>query len=243
MSIDPGDTIGPYVISRELGRGGMGVVYLARDSRLDRDVAIKALPPELASDPARLERFEREAKTLAGLSHPNIAGIYGVEEQQGARYLILEYVKGDTLADILDRGPLTIDDAIELAAQIAAGVEAAHEAGVIHRDLKPGNVIVTPDGAAKVLDFGLARTDDSSSSSSGLMESPTLTTPRPQHSPTIAGAIMGTAAYMSPEQARGRRVDSRPTTEPPRAQTLRSRLCVAIGTLPRRRPCARPGGR
>ena len=203
------DRIGPYQVSHELGRGGMGVVYLARDTRLDRDVAIKALPVELASDPARLKRFEREARTLAQLNHPNLAGIHGVEEQDGAKYLVLEYVEGESLAEMLDRGPLPVDEAIELAVQIAAGLEAAHEAGVIHRDLKPGNVIVTPDGRAKVLDFGLARVDEGGQSSSGGLDSPTMTTPLPQHSPTIAGAILGTAAYMSPEQARGRRVDKR----------------------------------
>jgi len=200
--------IGPYTITRELGRGGMGVVYLGRDTRLDRDVAIKALPEHLAQDPERLARFEREAKTLASLNHPNVAGIHGVEEHEGARYLVLEYVEGETLADRLDRGPLPVEDAIEIAVQIAAGVEAAHEAGVIHRDLKPGNVIVTPEGKAKVLDFGLARSEETSSSSSGaLSESPTLTSPAIQHSPTMPGVILGTAAYMSPEQARGRRVD------------------------------------
>jgi eukaryotic-like serine/threonine-protein kinase len=203
------EKIGPYKVIRELGRGGMGVVYLATDTRLDRQVAIKALPAELASDPARLERFEREARTLAQLNHPNLAGIHGVEEQDGAKYLVLEYVEGETLADMLDRGPLPVDDAVELAVQIAAGVEAAHEAGVIHRDLKPANIIVTPEGRAKVLDFGLARTDEGGQSSSGGLDSPTMTRPQPQHSPTIAGAILGTAAYMSPEQARGRRVDKR----------------------------------
>ncbi len=204
------DRIGPYTITRELGRGGMGVVHLARDTRLDRDVAIKALPPELASDPARLERFEREARTLAQLNHPNLAGIHGVEEQDGAKYLVLEYVEGETLAETLDRGPLPVDDAVELAVQIAAGVEAAHEAGVIHRDLKPGNIIITPDGQAKVLDFGLARVEEASSSSTGVMsDSPTLTSPAVQHSPTMPGVILGTAAYMSPEQARGRKVDKR----------------------------------
>ncbi len=201
--------IGPYEVVRELGRGGMGVVYLAHDTRLDRDVAIKALPAELASDPARLERFEREARTLASLNHPNLAGIHGVEEQDGARYLVLEYVEGESLADRLDRGPLPADEAVELAVQIAAGLEAAHEAGVVHRDLKPANIVVTPEGQAKVLDFGLARADDGSLSSSGALDSPTMTTPQPQHSPTIEGAILGTAAYMSPEQARGRRVDKR----------------------------------
>ncbi len=202
------ERIGPFEVLREVGRGGMGVVYLARDTRLDREVAIKALPEHLASEPARLERFEREAKTLAGLSHPNVAGIYGVEERDGSKYLVLEYVDGETLADRLDRGPLPVDEAIEYAVQIAAGVEAAHEAGVIHRDLKPANIKVTPDGQAKVLDFGLARTDEGGQSSTGVLDSPTMTQ-QPQHSPTIAGAILGTAAYMSPEQARGRRVDRR----------------------------------
>ncbi|MEQ8769892.1 MAG: protein kinase [Phycisphaerales bacterium] len=203
------ERIGPFEVVREVGRGGMGVVYLARDTRLDREVAIKALPEHLASDLARLERFEREARTLAGLSHPNVAGIYGVEEQDGARYLVLEYVEGESLADRLDRGPLPVDEAVEYAVQIAAGIEAAHEAGVIHRDLKPANVMVTPNGQAKVLDFGLARTDEGGQSSTGGLDSPTMTTPQPQHSPTIEGAILGTAAYMSPEQARGRRVDKR----------------------------------
>jgi eukaryotic-like serine/threonine-protein kinase len=203
--------IGPYQITRELGRGGMGVVYLATDTRLNRQVAIKALPAEWASDPLRLDRFQREAKTLASLNHPEVAGIYGVEEHEGAQYLVLEYVEGQTLAEMLDGGPLPVDDVIELAVQIAAGVEAAHEAGVIHRDLKPANIIVTPDGKAKVLDFGLARTDDSSLSSAPSLspDSPTITSPAAQHSPTMPGVILGTAAYMSPEQARGRRVDKR----------------------------------
>lgn len=202
------ETIGPYQVLREVGRGGMGVVYLARDSRLDRDVAIKALPEDLAQDPVRLARFEREAKTMASLNHPNVAGIHGVEEQDGAQYLVLEFVDGESLADRLDRGPLPVDEAIELAVQIAAGIEAAHEAGVIHRDLKPANIMITPEGVAKVLDFGLARTDEAQSSTGAALDAPTM----PQHSPTIAGAILGTAAYMSPEQARGRRVDKRSDT-------------------------------
>lgn len=203
------DRIGPFEVIRELGRGGMGVVYLAHDTRLDRQVAIKALPAELASDPARLERFEREARTLASLSHPNLAGIYGVEEEENARYLVLEFVEGESLADRLDRGPLEYEEAIEFAVQIAAGLEAAHDAGVIHRDLKPANVMINPDGQVKILDFGLARTDEGGQSSIGGLDLPTMTTPQPQHSPTIEGAILGTAAYMSPEQARGRRVDKR----------------------------------
>jgi serine/threonine protein kinase len=154
------DKIGPYAIEEEIGRGGMGVVYRAIDERLDRAVAIKALPDELSLDAFRLERFEREAKTLAALNHPHIAGIYGVEEQEDKKYLVLEFVDGETLADRLERGPLPADEALELMVQVAAGLEAAHEAGVIHRDLKPANVKVRSDGTVKVLDFGLARMDD-----------------------------------------------------------------------------------
>ncbi|TVQ33074.1 MAG: hypothetical protein EA376_03195 [Phycisphaeraceae bacterium] len=205
-------TIGPYTIDRELGRGGMGVVYLGHDSRLDRAVAIKALPEHLAMDPDRLARFEREARTLASLNHPNVAGIHGVEEQGGQKFLVLEYVEGETLAERLDRGALPMDEAIDIAIQIAQGLEAAHDKGVIHRDLKPGNIMLTREGAAKVLDFGLARTADGTPSSTGLSgetNAPTLTSPAYAHSPTIPGAIMGTAGYMSPEQARGRPVDKR----------------------------------
>ncbi|MHC4975494.1 MAG: protein kinase domain-containing protein [Planctomycetota bacterium] len=205
--LEPGSQLGPYTIAREVGRGGMGVVYLARDTRLDRDVAIKSLPEHLAADPDRLARFEREAKALAQLHHENVAGIYGVEEADGARYLILEYVEGETLADRLDRGSIPVDEAIEIATQIAAGVEAAHEAGVVHRDLKPANIKFDGESKAKVLDFGLARADESSTTGSSMSQLPTLTTPA--HTPTMAGVIMGTAAYMSPEQARGRKVDKR----------------------------------
>jgi Tol biopolymer transport system component len=209
MPIPPGTKIGPYTVEAEIGRGGMGVVYRASDERLDRNVALKALPAELAGNPDRLARFEREARLLAQLNHPNLAGLFGLEEQDGATYLVLELVEGETLAERLDRGPLPVVEALELAIEIARGVEAAHEAGVVHRDLKPGNVKITPDGKAKVLDFGLARADDLQSSDSGdLTQTPTQTTPL-QHSPTIPGAILGTAPYMSPEQARGRAVDKR----------------------------------
>jgi len=188
----------------------MGVVYLGHDPRLARDVAIKALPDHLAEDPDRLARFEREARTLASLNHPNVAGIYGVEEQEGRKYLVLEYVEGETLAERLDRGALAVDEALEIAIRIAAGVEAAHDAGVIHRDLKPANVKITPAGDVKVLDFGLARLDETGLSSSGaLSESPTLTSPPAGLTGTTPGVILGTAAYMSPEQARGRSVDRR----------------------------------
>ncbi len=208
-------TIGPYTVLRELGRGGMGVVYLANDPKLDRQVAIKALPALFAQEPARLERFQREAKALAALNHPGIAAIHGLEEIAGARYLVLEFVDGETLADRLAGGPLPIDEALPLAKQLAEALEAAHEKGIVHRDLKPANLIITPEGRLKVLDFGLARGGDTAlPSSTGVPsaapDSPTLTTPaRPVNSPTIAGAIMGTAGYMSPEQARGKAVDKR----------------------------------
>jgi Tol biopolymer transport system component len=185
----------------------MGEVFLARDSRLGREVAIKALPDAFAHDPERLARFEREARLLASLKHPNIAAIYGLEEADGQRYLVLEYVPGPTLAERLDAGPLPLDEALDVCTQIAAGVEAAHESGVVHRDLKPANVKLTPAGEVKVLDFGLAKSGTASTSDSNLNLS---------HSPTVAvqaatsaGVILGTAAYMSPEQARGRAVDRR----------------------------------
>jgi len=201
--------IGPYTIDHEIGRGGMGVVYLARDSRLDRFVAIKALPEEFASDNDRLERFEREAKALAQLNHPNIAQIYGVEAHEGVTRLVLEYVPGETLAQRLDHGSLAVEEAMEVCAQIARGLEAAHEQGVVHRDLKPSNIKITVDEKVKALDFGLAKTDNAhSSSSAALSAAVTLTSPV-AHSPTIPGVILGTAPYMSPEQARGRSIDKR----------------------------------
>lgn len=200
--------IGPYQIQRELGRGGMGEVFLARDTRLDRDVAIKALPAHLAADPDRLARFQREAKALAALNHPGVGAIYGLEEAGGHQYLVLEYIEGETLLDRLGSGPIPVDEAMSIARQMAEALEAAHEKGIVHRDLKPGNVMVTPEGVVKVLDFGLARTAEGPMSSTSLpaaADSPTM----PVHSPTIPGAIMGTAGYMSPEQARGKPVDKR----------------------------------
>lgn len=191
----------------------MGVVFLARDSRLDRPVAVKAMPEHLSADPDRLNRFQREAKMLASLNHPNIGSIYGMEESEGHRFLVLEFIEGETLAERLKVGALPLDDFIPVAKQIAEALEAAHEKGVIHRDLKPGNVMVTPEGKVKVLDFGLARTADGNPSSSSFQsikgDSPTVVTPKHAHSPTIAGIVLGTAGYMSPEQARGRPVDKR----------------------------------
>ena len=206
MSLNRGDKIGPYVVDCEVGRGGMGVVYRATDDRLDRVVAIKALPDDVARDQDRMERFEREAKTLAALNHPNIAHLYGLEEDGHDRFLILEYVEGETLQERLHRGPMSVEESIEIMATIAAGLEAAHDAGVIHRDLKPGNIKLTPDGKVKILDFGLARSEDTGSDTNVMSESPTLSIPV---SPTMPGAILGTAPYMSPEQARGKHIDKR----------------------------------
>ena len=206
MSLTPGSKLGIYEIVAPLGAGGMGEVYRARDTRLGRDVAIKALPPQFAQDPDRLARFEREAKLLASVSHPHIAGIFGLEDIEKHRYLVLEFVEGETLAQRLDRGTPTIDESLQICRQIASALESAHENGIAHRDLKPGNVMITPAGDVKVLDFGLAKGGMGSGSSSdiSLSHSPTLT-----HQHTGAGVILGTAAYMSPEQARGRTVDKR----------------------------------
>ncbi len=201
----PPSQIGPYELEREIGRGGMGVVYLARDTRLDRAVAIKSLPPDLLADADRLARFEREARMLASLSHANIAGVYGMEEVDGARYLVMEYVDGEDLSERLRGGALPVDEALHIAKQIARAVEAAHAGGVMHRDLKPANVKVTVDGDVKVLDFGLAKALDEGAAASRPHESPT----RVADSPTIPGVVLGTAGYMSPEQARGKPIDKR----------------------------------
>jgi eukaryotic-like serine/threonine-protein kinase len=206
MPLASGIKIGAYEVLSPLGAGGMGEVYRARDARLSRDVAIKALPPEFAQDPERLARFEREARLLASLSHPNIAGIFGVEEDHGSRYLVLEFVEGESLAERIARGPLPLDDALDVGREVATGLEAAHESGVVHRDLKPGNVMLTPSGGVKLLDFGLAKSEasDRPGSMPDIASSPTMT-----HARTQAGIILGTAAYMSPEQARGKPVDKR----------------------------------
>jgi serine/threonine protein kinase len=152
-----GQSLTFYEILGPLGVGGMGEVYRARDTRLDREVAIKVLPSELAADESRLLRFEREARTLASLNHPNVGGIHGVDQDGDVRFLALELVPGEDLAQRLLRGPLPVEEAIDVCRQIAEGLEAAHEAGVVHRDLKPANVRITPDGAVKILDFGLAK--------------------------------------------------------------------------------------
>src|SRR5262249_1078300 len=166
MPVSTGSRIGPYEIESALGAGGMGEVYRARDTRLNRRVAIKSLPTAFAQDPERVARFKREAQLLAALNHPHIAGIHGLEESNGSQFLVLEFVDGETLADRLARGPIPPGEALTIAREIVDALEAAHEKGIIHRDLKPANVALTADGKVKVLDFGLARYDAGDSSSS-----------------------------------------------------------------------------
>ena len=178
----------------------MGEVYRARDSKLNREVALKVLPEHFALDADRLARFKREAQVLASLNHPNIGGIYGLEETDGVKALVLELVEGPTLADRIAQGPIPLDEALPIARQMAEALEAAHEQGIIHRDLKPANIKLRPDGTVKVLDFGLAKALDSSPSATDLSQSPTITSP----AMTEMGVILGTAAYMSPEQAKGK---------------------------------------
>src|SRR5262245_27500571 len=205
MSLQIGQRFGSYQITSLLGKGGMGEVYLARDTRLDRSVANKTLPEQAESAAERLARFEREAKVLASLNHPNIGAIYGLEKHDGRHILVLELVEGQTLVDLVARGPMPLDESLRLAVQIAEALQAAHEKGVIHRDLKPANIKITRDGTVKVLDFGLAKAGDvESSDGDGLSNSPTLRTLA-----STPGMILGTAAYMSPEQAKGRHVDRR----------------------------------
>src|SRR5688572_4813885 len=207
MALAVGVRCGPYEITAKIGAGGMGEVYRARDTKLDRDVALKILPEAFASDPERLARFEREAKTLAALNHPHIAQIHGVEESGGIRALVLEFVDGPTLADRIARGSIPVAEALTIARQIAEALAAAHEKGIIHRDLKPANVKIRSDGAVKVLDFGLARAlERTSGGTEDATASPTITSPAQM---TGAGMILGTAAYMSPEQARGQPIDAR----------------------------------
>jgi Tol biopolymer transport system component len=202
-----GQTLGSFQVLAKLGEGGMGEVYLAMDARLDRRVAVKALPEHLTTDPDRLARFEREAKVMASLNHPNVGAIHGVEQAGDRRYLVLEFVDGETLARRLARGPIPPDEALRLARQIADGLEAAHQKGIIHRDLKPGNIMIAGEDQIKVLDFGLARTVDPDRASTA--DSPTVISPAPAASPTVAGVILGTVGYMSPEQARGKPLDRR----------------------------------
>ncbi len=205
MALASGTRLGSYEVLAQIGAGGMGEVYQAHDTRLGRDVAIKVLPEAFAHDPERLSRFQREAKMLAALNHPNIATIYGLEQSGGTSYLVMELVSGETLQDRVKRdGAVPIEEALAIAKQIAEALEGAHEKGIIHRDLKPANVKATPEGKVKVLDFGLAKAFAGDAANEDIGNSPTLS-----HAATMQGVILGTAAYMSPEQARGKVVDKR----------------------------------
>ncbi|BCS32377.1 hypothetical protein TBR22_A15870 [Luteitalea sp. TBR-22] len=209
MSLAPGTRLGSYQVTALLGEGGMGQVYRATDTRLKRQVAIKILPPAVAADRDRLARFQREAEVLASLNHPNIAAIYGLEESDGLTALVMELVEGEDLSQRITRGAIALDEALPIARQIAEALEAAHEQGIIHRDLKPANIKVRPDGTVKVLDFGLAKAlaTEGASATAGVSASmsPTITS----QAMTAMGMILGTAAYMAPEQARGKPVDRR----------------------------------
>ena len=199
MPLSPGTRLGAFEVVAAIGAGGMGEVYRARDTKLQRDVALKILPDSLADDADRLARFEREATTLASLNHPNIAHVYGIEDSGATRALVMELVDGEDLAQRLARRALRLEDALPIARQIAEALAAAHQAGIVHRDLKPANIRIRPDGDIKVLDFGLARPaaaagrDGIDSSVEATITSPAM---------TQAGVILGTAAYMAPEQAR-----------------------------------------
>ena len=205
MTLTAGARFGSYEVRSALGVGGMGEVYRARDTRLERDVAIKVLPETFTSDQDRLARFQREAKVLASLNHPNIAAIYGIEDSNASHALVMELVEGPTLADRIAQGPIAVAEALSIARQMAEALASAHDCGIVHRDLKPANIKRRPDGTVKLLDFGLAKAmEPSSRLSPDVSESPTITAP----AMTRAGVILGTPAYMSPEQARGERVDA-----------------------------------
>jgi Tol biopolymer transport system component len=207
VALAPGTRLGPYEVTAQIGAGGMGEVYRARDTKLNRDVALKILPDALAIDSDRIARFRREAQVLASLNHPNIAAIYGFEDSGSTHALVLELVEGPTLADRIAKGPIPLDEALPIAKQIAEALEAAHEQGIIHRDLKPANIKLRPDGTVKVLDFGLAKAmEPASGAPLDVTNSPTITTPAMM---TGVGTILGTAAYMSPEQAKGRAANAR----------------------------------
>jgi serine/threonine protein kinase len=206
MGLSAGDRVGPYDVTALLGAGGMGVVYRATDSKLGRDVALKVIRPELARDAQYMMRFEREARVLASLNHPNIGAIYGMEESGDERALVMEFVEGPTLADRIKRGRIPQDEAFGLARQIAEAVEYAHEKGVIHRDLKPANIKLTAAGSVKVLDFGLAKIAERAAPAAAGAEDTVATVSLES---TQAGQVVGTPAYMSPEQVRGNTVDAR----------------------------------
>jgi serine/threonine protein kinase len=203
LALTPGTRLGPYEILSALGSGGMGEVYRARDTRLDRTVAIKILPEALAPDPQFRERFDREARAISQLTHPHICTLYDVGEQQGTAFLVMECLEGETLADRLKKGALPLDDSLKVAIQIADALSAAHRHGVVHRDLKPGNVMLTKAGA-KLLDFGLAKASGPPIGGAGLSMLPTM-----QPNLTAQGTILGTLQYMAPEQLEGKEADER----------------------------------
>ena len=205
MALTSGTKLGPYEIQSPLGAGGMGEVYRARDTRLDREVAIKVLPESFARDADRLRRFEQEARTVAALNHPNILGVYDIGQHQGSPYMVCELLDGETLREKMNDGPMPQRRAIEYASQLAEGLAAAHDKGVVHRDLKPENVFVTKDGRVKVLDFGLAKLARIEEARAQGAEGATATVP----AHTMPGMVLGTAGYMSPEQVRGKEVDAR----------------------------------
>jgi eukaryotic-like serine/threonine-protein kinase len=202
MALAPGTKFGPYEIRSPLGAGGMGEVYRAQDTRLDRTVAIKILPKEMSLDPVRKQRFEREAKTISGLNHPNICVLFDVGSQDGVDYLVMEYVEGESLAERLEKGALPLEQTLNYGAQIADALDKAHRAGIVHRDLKPGNIMLSANGA-KLLDFGLAKP------AAALVSEMTLTTSHPPSPVTQEGIVVGTVQYMSPEQIEGKEVDGR----------------------------------
>jgi len=198
-----GKTLGHYRVGEQIGRGGMGEVYMAHDLNLNRKIALKFLPDEFTGDLERMARFEREAKLLASLNHPNIAAIYGLESAEWKRFLVLELVDGETLSQRIAKGPLPLKEALQICRQIAEGVEAAHEKGIIHRDLKPANIKITTEGKVKVLDFGLAKALETGA----VLDLSTTLSERTET--TRQGVVLGTAPYMSPEQASGKRMDAR----------------------------------
>src|SRR5271163_919745 len=202
MPLSPGTRLGPYEILDPIGAGGMGEVYRARDTRLDRTVAIKILPAHLSSDPVRKQRFEREAKTISSLNHPHICVLHDVGQQDGIDYLVMECIEGESLAKRLEKGPLPLDQVLRMGMQIADALDKAHRSGVVHRDLKPGNIMLTPTGA-KLLDFGLAK------ATAPLSSAATLTAATRNSPVTEQGTIVGTFQYMSPEQIEGRELDGR----------------------------------
>ncbi|MGB8580963.1 MAG: serine/threonine-protein kinase [Candidatus Sulfotelmatobacter sp.] len=217
MALTPGSKLGPYEIQSLLGAGGMGEVYRARDTRLDRTVAIKILPTHLSSDPEFKQRFDRKARTVSSLNHPHICHLYDVGSQGGTEYLVMEFLDGETLADRVRRGPLPFHELLKIGIEVAEALEMAHRAGIVHRDLKPGNIMLTKAGT-KLMDFGLAKPASLGAAGSGAapllsgartMSGKTMSGPTPISPLTSAGSIVGTIQYMSPEQIEGKEADVR----------------------------------